>query len=79
LDETNQYFDLKQVHAITGDLRSLCIEMAKKLRECDALAAHDVGSALLSRQITAENFAEQFRVDVAHELMQGDVRFSRHH
>ena len=54
-------FDLKQVSAITSDLRSLCEDMAERLHAVDPAAALEFAEGLRTRRISADTFVEAFR------------------
>ena len=61
-------FDLRQVDAITSDLRMLCQDLADRLQGCDPAAALEFAEALRTRTITADTFVEKFRDDIVGRL-----------
>lgn len=61
-------FDLRQVEAITSDLRMLCQDLASRLQTSDPAAALEFADGLLSRRITADTFVELFREDIIQRL-----------
>lgn len=61
-------FDLKQVEAITSDLRMLCQDLADRLRVSDPSAALEFADGLKSRRISAETFVELFRENMIQRL-----------
>lgn len=61
-------FDLRQVEAITSDLRMLCQDMADRLRASDPAAALEFAEGLRTRKITADTFVEKFRDDIVGRL-----------
>ena len=61
-------FDLKQVEAITSDLRMLCQDLADRLHASDPSAALEFADGLKSRRISAETFVELFRENMIQRL-----------
>jgi hypothetical protein len=61
-------FDLKQVEAITSDLRMLCQDLADRLHSSDPAAAREFAEGLAARTITADTFVELFREDIVLRL-----------
>jgi hypothetical protein len=64
-------FDLKQVDAITSDLRMLCQDLADRLHISDPAAAVEFADGLAARRITADTFVELFREDIVSRLDPG--------
>jgi hypothetical protein len=61
-------FDLRQVEAITNDLRMLCRDLADRLHLSDPAGALDFADRIESRKISADTFVELFREDIIHRL-----------
>jgi EAL domain-containing protein (putative c-di-GMP-specific phosphodiesterase class I) len=61
-------FDLKEIEAITCELRMLCHELAERLHASDPSAALEFAENLKSRKISAETFVELFRENIIERL-----------
>lgn len=61
-------FDLRQIDAITSDLRVLCQDLADRLHTSDPTAALEFAEDLKSRRIAAETFVEKFRDNIIQRL-----------
>ena len=64
----DEQFDLRQVEAITDDLRMLCQDLADQLRSSDPAAAVEFADGLATRKITADTFVEMFRDNIVGRL-----------
>jgi hypothetical protein len=61
-------FDLRQVEAITSDLRMLCQDLADRLHKSDPGAALEFADNLVTRKISADTFVELFRDNIVGRL-----------
>ena len=61
-------FDLRQVDAITSDLRMLCQDLSDRLHSRDPVAALEFADGLRSRRISADTFVEKFRDNLIQRL-----------
>ena len=61
-------FDLRQVEAITRDLRTLCQDLSDRLYSRDPAAALEFADELRSRRISADTFIELFHDNLIQRL-----------